>query len=82
MEAVLMTLLKCVRRLAIAVRPVVPTAIDTLLDQIGIAKDARDYAALAETDWIEALIAREFRIDQPVGVFPRLEVPATDPVSF
>lgn len=75
MEAVLMTLLRCVRSLAIAVRPVVPTAIDKLLDQMGVAPDARDYAALSVTDWLEKLVEDGFRIAQPVGVFPRLEIP-------
>jgi methionyl-tRNA synthetase len=81
MEAVLMTLLRCVRNLAIAVRPVVPDAIDRLLDQVGIAPDARDYAALADTAWIDNLVAAGFRVAQPVGVFPRLELPAAEPVS-
>lgn len=76
MEAVLMTLLRVVRDLAIAVRPVVPTAIDALLDQMGQSADARDYAALADTGWFDALAASGFRIEKPEGVFPRLELPA------
>lgn len=75
MEAVLMTLLRCVRDLAIAVRPVVPMAIDSLLDQMGIAQDARDYAALSARGWIDDLVAGGFRVAQPAGVFPRLEMP-------
>lgn len=75
MEAVLMTLLRCVRSLAIAVRPVVPTAIDNLLDQMNISSDARDYAALADNSWLQNLAASGFRVSQPVGVFPRLELP-------
>ncbi|WP_288417131.1 methionine--tRNA ligase, partial [uncultured Novosphingobium sp.] len=81
MEAVLMTLLRSVRSLAIAVRPVVPTAIDTLLDQMGIAGDARDYQALSDVTWLDDLIASNFRIAQPVGVFPRLELPEVAPVA-
>lgn len=76
MEAVLMTLLRCVRNLAIAVRPVVPTAIDKLLDQLGVSVDARDFAALGDPDWLDSLAGSGFRLDQPVGVFPRLELPA------
>lgn len=76
MEAVLMTLLRVVRDLAIAVRPVVPTAIDALLDQMGQSADARDYAALADAGWFDALAASGFRIKKPEGVFPRLELPA------
>jgi methionyl-tRNA synthetase len=79
MEAVLMTLLRCVRTLAIAVRPVVPQAIDKLLDQMGIAGDARAYTALDDSNWLSDLAASGFTIAQPVGVFPRLELPAEEP---
>ena len=76
MAAVLMVLLQVVRDLAIAVRPVVPTAIDRLLDQLGVAADARDYAALDQAGWFADLAASGFAISQPSGVFPRLELPA------
>ncbi|AXB76674.1 methionine--tRNA ligase [Novosphingobium sp. P6W] len=75
MEAVLMTLFRAVRDLAIAVRPVVPASIDALLDQMGIAAEARDYAALADKGWFAALVATGYKVDKPVGVFPRLEMP-------
>jgi methionyl-tRNA synthetase len=75
MEGVLMTLLKAVRDLALAVRPVVPTAIDKLLDQMGVAAQARDYAALADKDWLARLAGEGFTLSQPVGAFPRLELP-------
>lgn len=78
MEAVLMTLLRCVRNLAVAVRPVVPGSIDRLLDQMGVAPEARDYNALAQRDWLETLAATGFRLVQPAGVFPRLELPADE----
>jgi len=78
MEAVLMTLLRCVRSLAIAVRPVVPNAVDRLLDQVGVGP-ARNYDALADMDWLDTLAASDFRLQQPVGVFPRLELP--EPVA-
>ncbi|WP_374417966.1 methionine--tRNA ligase [Novosphingobium arvoryzae] len=76
MEAVLMVLLRAVRTLAIAVRPVVPASADKLLDQLGIAADARDFAALGNAQWFEQLVASGFTVAQPVGVFPRLELPA------
>jgi len=75
MEAVLMMLFRVVRDLAIAVRPVVPTAIDALLNQMGQAAEARDYAALADPDWFDALAASGFKVEKPQGVFPRLELP-------
>lgn len=73
MEAVLMTLLRVTRDLALAVRPVVPTAIDRLLDQMGIVAEARDYAALADKNWLADLATKGFTLSQPAGVFPRLE---------
>ncbi len=76
MAAVLMVLLRAVRALAIAVRPVVPASADKLLDQLGIAADARDFAALENANWFEELVASGFTVAQPVGVFPRLELPA------
>jgi methionyl-tRNA synthetase len=75
MRAVLMTLFRAIRTLAIAIRPVVPSAADALLDQMGIADDARDFAALADTEWFAKLAASGFAIGQPVPIFPRLELP-------
>ncbi len=80
MAAVLMTLFRCVRDLAIAIRSVVPTSADTLLDQLGIAADARDFAVLEDGEWFVRLVASGFTVAQPVGVFPRLELPAAEPV--
>ena len=78
MAAVLMTLVRQVRDLAIAIRPVVPGSIDSLLDQMGIAVDARDFAALQDKDWLSKLASNGGRIEQPVGVFPRLELAAEE----
>ena len=75
MKAVLLTLFKQVRDLAIAVRPVVPAASDRLLDQMGIAADQRDYAALANDEWYAALAQSGFVLEKPEGVFPRLDMP-------
>src|SRR3546814_2640783 len=47
MRAVLMTLFRAVRTLAIAIRPVVPAAADKLLDQMGIA-DMRATIGIAD----------------------------------
>ena len=51
---------------------------DKLLDQLGIAADARDFAALDNAEWFAQLVASGFAVAQPVGVFPRLELPAED----
>jgi methionyl-tRNA synthetase len=74
MGAVLMVLFRCVHDLAIAVRPVVPASADALLEQMGIAAQDRDFAALDDDEWFEKLAASGFRLAQPVGVFPRLEL--------
>lgn len=78
MKAVLLTLFKAVRDLAIAIRPVVPSSADKLLDQLGIPAAERDFADLADSGWYQRLVASGFKLDQPVGVFPRLEMPAED----
>ena len=75
MAGVLMTLFRCVRDLAIAVRAVVPESADNLLDQMGLAPQARDFAALEDPDWFTTLAASGFVLVQPVGIFPRLELP-------
>ena len=78
MAAVLMTLFRCVRDLAIAIRPIVPDSADRLLDQLGIPSGARDFAALSDSNWFHDLVASSFTVGQPTGVFPRLELPAED----
>ncbi len=75
MTAVLMTLFKVVRDLAIAIRPVVPAAADNLLDQMGIAADERDFASLADPDWFARLTDSGFVLGQPIPLFPRLDLP-------
>jgi methionyl-tRNA synthetase len=42
---------------------------------MGIATDARDFAALADRDWFAKLAASGFTLGQPVPIFPRLELP-------
>ena len=78
MRVVLMTLFSAVRSLAIAIRPVVPQSADRLLDQMGIPAQDRNYAALDSSDWLTALVDSEFILEQPAGVFPRLELPADE----
>lgn len=74
MEAVLATLLRAIRMLAIAIWPVVPDAAGRLLDQLGT--EGRDHAALADEGWYDALIAANFRIAPPTPIFPRLDLKA------
>ncbi len=76
MKAILATLFICIRDLAIAVRPIIPASAGNLLDQMGILASERDFAALCDNTWYERLRASDFRLSQPVGIFPRLELPA------
>ncbi|WP_174296388.1 methionine--tRNA ligase [Sphingomonas bacterium] len=74
MHAVLRTLVRAIRALAITILPVVPTSAARMLDQIGA--EARDHAAIDDDDWYDRLGASEFRIAAPTPVFPRLDMPA------
>jgi len=78
MRAVLMTLFMAIRDLTIAIRPVVPTAADAVLDQMGVPADARGIVALTDADWFLARVATGERLTAPTGAFPRLELPAED----
>ncbi|WEK42769.1 MAG: methionine--tRNA ligase [Candidatus Sphingomonas colombiensis] len=74
MHAVLRTLIRAIRMLAIAILPVVPTSAGKVLDQLGA--DARDHAAVDDDGWYDRHAAGGFRIVAPTPVFPRLEMPA------
>ncbi|GAB4475922.1 MAG: methionine--tRNA ligase [Erythrobacter tepidarius] len=78
MKAVLQTLFVALRDLAIAIQPVVPTKAAMLLDQLGVPGNARGYAALADRDWFNRLVASGFTVAPPTPLFPRLELPAED----
>jgi methionyl-tRNA synthetase len=76
MEAVLMVLLRVVGDLAIAVRPVVPTAIDRLLlDQMGLAAGQRLFATIEQDQWLARLLPG-LHPCAAGGRVPRLELPA------
>lgn len=75
MKAVLQTLFMALRDLAIAIQPVAPDKAAALLDQIGIHESGRTYAALADTDWFNRLVASGFTVAPPTALFPRLELP-------
>ena len=79
MKTVLGILFKAVRDLSIAIRPVVPGSADRLIDQMGLPADERNFAALSDNSWYARLRASGFRLAQPIGVFPRLELPAVEP---
>lgn len=60
---------EAVRQLAILARWAIPASADALLDQLGQAADARDFAALDQP------IKPGLELPAPRGVFPRLELP-------
>jgi len=67
-----------IRDLTIAVSPVVPGSAARILDQLGIPAAERTFAALGDGGWYERRVASGTRLNQPVGAFPRLELPAED----
>jgi len=76
MHAVLRTLVRAIRVIAIAILPVVPDAAGKVLDQLGA--EQRDHAAIDDAGWYARLAESGFRIAPPSPVFPRLELPAVE----
>ena len=74
MNAVLATLLHCIRILTITIRPIIPTAADCLLDQLGVPLDEaeRNFQAIEDPFWYQRRIASA----PPTPIFPRLELSA------
>jgi methionyl-tRNA synthetase len=77
METVLATLFICIAQLAVAALPVIPGSATKLLDQMGIPADVRNFAGIG-SHWYSRLAESDYRIEQPQGLFPRLEVPAEE----
>ncbi len=74
MHAVLRTLVRAIRMLAIAILPVVPEGAGKVLDLLGV--DARDHAAIDDDGWYARAEAAGFVLATPTPAFPRLEMPA------
>jgi methionyl-tRNA synthetase len=74
MQTVLATLYIVIAQLAVAVSPVVPTAAGSLLDAMGIAPELRSFAGI-QSHWYSPLAEGDYRLEQPIGIFPRLELP-------
>jgi methionyl-tRNA synthetase len=75
MAIVLTTLFQMIRHLAIAIQPVVPDASARLLYQMGIPENQRNFSNIIDTDWLVRLVQSGYKVQQPVGIFPRLEIP-------
>ncbi len=73
MQTVLATLYVVIAQLAVAVAPVVPSAAGSLLDAMGISPELRSFAGI-QSHWYSPLAESNFRLEQPVGIFPRLEL--------
>lgn len=76
MKAVLMTLFASIRDLTIVIQPVIPEKSAAILDQMGIAADARDFDALGDVSWRQK--SNGFTLEKPIAAFPRLEMPVAD----
>lgn len=74
METVLATLYICIAQLAVAILPVIPGSANKLLDAMGIDPTLHTPEGIA-SHWYSPLAENDFRLDQPVPLFPRLEVP-------
>lgn len=80
MAAVLCTLFKAIRILAIAISPVIPAASEKLLDHMGVPADARNFADIHDNNWYQALAQSDFTLEKPQGLFPRIELPKAEEV--
>jgi methionyl-tRNA synthetase len=74
MKTVLGTLFTVIRDLALAILPIIPDSAGKLLDQMGIATDRRDFAAIEDQSWYDALRDSGYKVGQPVPLFPRLDL--------
>jgi methionyl-tRNA synthetase len=74
MESVLATLFICIAQLAVAILPIIPSAAEKLLEQMGVPDDAKTFAGIG-SHWYSPLAESNFQIGQPNPLFPRLEIP-------
>lgn len=70
MRTVLYVLAEAIRCVAIALQWAMPGKAGALLDQLGVAQEQRDFAALSASP-----LASGTTIDKPQGLFPRLPTP-------
>ena len=77
METVLATLYICIAQLAVAISPIIPAGASKLLDNMGVGLELRNFQDIAG-HWYAPLAESGFRLEQPQGLFPRLELPADE----
>ena len=73
METVLATLYICIAVLAVAIRLVIPTSADRLLDAMGVKPELRSYDGIL-SHWYSPLAESDFRLAAPTPLFPRIEL--------
>jgi methionyl-tRNA synthetase len=78
MQTVLATLYIAIAQLAVAVSPVMPRSMARLLDAMGLAADLRTIEG-TWSHWYSPLAESGYRIDKPQGLFPRVELPESEP---
>lgn len=76
METVLATLYICIAQLAAAIQPVIPESAQKLLDMMGVPPENRTYETVRD-HWYSPLTESGYRIEKPMPLFPRLELPET-----
>lgn len=81
MTEVLATLYWAIYNLALAIQPVVPKSASSLLDQLGIPQNERNYPLnndglweVWNLRWMASLSKTGFTLAQPTPIFPRLEL--------
>lgn len=79
MNAVLATLVRAIRMLAITILPVVPDGAARVLDTLGA--EERDHAAIDDDGWYERQVTAGFTLSPPTPAFPRLDMPAEPEVA-
>jgi len=56
-----------------AALPFIPEAATKLLDQMGVPEPVRNFAEIG-SHWYSPLAESDYRLEQPKGLFPRLEL--------
>jgi methionyl-tRNA synthetase len=74
MKTVLATLYIAIVQLAVAISPVIPRSVERLLDAMGFDPALRNLEGI-HSHWYSPLAESHYRIAQPEGLFPRLELP-------
>jgi methionyl-tRNA synthetase len=75
MRTVLATLYVCIAELAVAVSPVMPGSAGRLLTAMGVSPALRTFDGI-RTTWYSPLAESHYTLEQPAGLFPRLDLPA------